>query len=133
MQSMQPLLHSDITGEINDTFIQVHYELGYGFPESVYSAALACALMEEGLRVEREVPLAVNFRGIRVGSFRADLIVESKVLIELKAGALLDPHADAQILNYLKATKLEVALLLHFGPKPKIKRFAMSNIKKTWC
>lgn len=133
LKASKDLLHGELTGEIAAHFLQVHYELGYGFPESVYSAALACAFLESGFHVEREVPIAVNFRGIRVGSFRADMVVESKVLLELKAGALLDPHAEAQVLNYLKATKLEVALLLYFGPKPKVKRFVMSNIRKNWC
>jgi GxxExxY protein len=127
------LLHEELTGHIRGHFVQVHYELGYGFPESVYSASLAAALLEDGFAVEREVPIAVNFRGLRVGSFRADLVVESKVLIELKTGARLDPTAEAQVLNYLKATKIEVGLLLFFGPSPRFKRFILTNDRKTWC
>ena len=99
VSSTPQLLHGELTESIRQHFIQVYWELGYGFLESVYSAALGCALMESGLSVEREVPLAVNFRGIRVGSFRADMIVESKVLLELKAGVLPDPNSEAQILN----------------------------------
>jgi GxxExxY protein len=126
----QELLHGQITERILGTFFQVHFELGAGFLESVYANSMFLALTETGLRVEREVPIAVHFRGRRVGTFRADLIVESVVLVELKAGAQLDPHGPAQIINYLRATKLEVALLLHFGHKATFKRVVATNDHK---
>ena len=133
MNFTTPLLHEEITAEIRGHFRQVHYELGYGFPESVYSASMAIVLMDAGLAVDREQPIAVNFRGIRVGSFRADMVVESKVLVELKTGERLDPSAEAQILNYLKATKIEVGVLLYFGKNPVFKRYILTNNRKTWC
>jgi GxxExxY protein len=86
--------------------------------------------MESGLAVEREVPIAVHFRGIQIGSFRADLIVESKVLIEIKCSAVLHPSAEPQLLNYLRSTDLEVGLLLHFGEKAHVKRLVYSNDRK---
>lgn len=125
-----PLLHGDITERIRGEFFQVHYELGFGYLESVYSAAMACVLMQSGLTVEREVPIAVHFRGIRIGSFRADLVVESKVLVEIKSSAQLHPSAERQLLNYLRSTDLEVGLLLHFGEKRYVKRLVYSNDRK---
>jgi GxxExxY protein len=123
-------LHVDLTRKIIGVFRQVHFELGFGFVESIYSAAMACALIDAGLYVEREVPIAVHFRGLRVGSFRADMIVESKVLLELKAAELLDGGVASQVINYLRATDLELALVLHFGRKPRVKRFVYSNDRK---
>jgi GxxExxY protein len=102
------LLHGDLTERILGAFFQVHHELGYGFVEAVYSAAMAIMLLEMGLRVEREVPIAVYFHGIMVGSFRADMIVESKVILEFKALPELIPKSEAQLLNYLRSTELEI-------------------------
>jgi GxxExxY protein len=113
-----------------ETFFQVYNELGWGFLESVYSASMACALVQAGAFVEREVPVAVHFRGTRVGNFRADLIVESVVLVEVKCSERLAPTWEAQLLNYLRSTELEVGLLLHFGPKPDFKRLVYSNERK---
>jgi GxxExxY protein len=88
------------------------------------------ALTEAGLRVEREVPISVYFRGRLVGVFRADAVVESVVLLEYKAGERLDPSCEAQVLNYLRGCHLELALLLHFGPKAAFKRLIMTNDRK---
>ena len=124
------LLHGHITKQILGAFYQVHHELGFGFVESVYSAALAMVLTELGLRVEREVPIAVYFRGARVGSFTADKIVESAVVVEQKAVHSLPPIWEAQLLNYLRSTKLEVGLLLNFGPRATFKRLVWTNDRK---
>jgi GxxExxY protein len=124
------LLHGQLTDRIIGVFFQVHRELGPGFVESVYSKAMEIALTDAGLRVEREVPILVYFRGQLVGSFRADMIVESLVLLELKVGERLDPNCETQTLNYLRATRLELALILHFGPKPKFKRLILTNDQK---
>jgi len=88
------------------------------------------ALRDDGLRVAREVPVSVHFRGRRVGTFRADMIVESVVLLEFKAGARLDPMAESQLLNYLRATRLEVGLILHFGAKASFRRRIVTNDRK---
>src|SRR5215217_378852 len=101
------LLHGEITQRIIGTFFEVHWELGFGFLESVYRNGMKYALADAGIQSECEVPLEVHFRGRQVGMFRADMIVESKVLVEFKASERLDPGCEAQIVNYLRATRLE--------------------------
>ncbi len=113
------MLHADITSKIIEACFEVANELGSGFVESVYEKALIIALREKELKVERQVPLKVMFRGQCVGDFIADLVVEGKVLVELKAAKGLSPVHQAQVINYLNATGLDVALLVNFG-KPKL-------------
>jgi len=98
--------------------------------ESVYQEAMLVALRQKGAMVEGQSPLPVWFRGERIGDFRADLIVGNAVIVELKASRDLEPVHDAQLLNYLRASELEVGLLLNFGPAPKIKRLIFANEKK---
>jgi GxxExxY protein len=124
------LRHEALTRQILGTFFEVYNELGGGFLESVYKEAMSLALTQRGISFEREAPLSVSFRGVVVGSFRADLLVGNKVLVEFKALAALDRSHTAQVLNYLRATELEVALLLNFGPKPLFKRLAFDNSRK---
>jgi GxxExxY protein len=122
--------HEDVTQRIIGVFFDVYNELGYGFLESVYREAMAIALESGGLRVEREFGLEARFRGQVVGVFKADLLVNGCVIVELKAfKKLCSPHL-AQTLNYLRAGILEVALLLNFGPEPQIRRLAFSNDRK---
>jgi GxxExxY protein len=111
-------------------FFEVYNELGAGFLESVYVESLAIALSQTGLSVEREKPLTVRFRGRVVGKFRADLIVDDVVLIEAKACPKLNSLHEAQTLNYLRATSLEVALLLNFGSRPQFRRLLFDNPRK---
>lgn len=101
-------------------------ELGAGFLESVYHKALIIALEQKGLKVESQVPLTVTFRGHNVGNFFADLLVENKVIVELKAVAALAPEHSAQVINYLKGTGYEVGLLVNFG-RPKVE---YKNLRK---
>lgn len=124
------LLHGDLTEMIIGAFLQVHRELGAGFVESVYRNALTHLLTQLGLKVECEVPVDAYFRGVRVGAFRADLIVESKVVIELKACRRIEPVFEAQLINYLAATDFEVGLLLNFGIRAAFKRFIFSRDRK---
>src|SRR6267142_243719 len=88
-------------------------------------------LVELGVGVQREYPIAVYFHGIVVGSFRADLVVESKIIVEVKAGLQLDRSAEAQTLNYLRSTLIEIGLLLHFGPRASFKRLIYTNERKS--
>ena len=88
------------------------------------------ALTAAGLRVQREAPITVWFRGQQIGEFSADLLVEESVIVELKAVKTFEPAHEAQLLNYLRATEIEVGLLLNFGPKPQIKRLAFDNTRK---
>jgi len=120
----------ELTEQIIGTFYDVYNELGYGFLESVYEAALVIALQQVGLRVERQVPVPVWFRQHRIGEFRADILVEEKVLIELNCARTLDPAHEAQLLHYLKATEIEIGLLVNFGERPQFRRLLFDNERK---
>lgn len=126
------LLYPELTDKIIGVYYDVYNEVGHGFLESVYSNCMYVALRSEGLSVAREVPIPVYFRGHDVGQFKADLVIEGCVLVELKAVQHLDRSHEAQVMNYLRGTQLEVALLLNFGgPKPQFRRFAFANENKT--
>ena len=109
------MLHEELTGKILESCFEVSKELGIGFIESVYEKALMVVLKQKGFKVENQVPLKVRFRGVVVGEFKADLFVEDKILIELKAVSSFANEHFAQILNYLKATEIEVGLIINFG------------------
>ena len=130
MNDGSAIKHRELTDKIIGVFYEVYNELGRGFLESVYAGAMAIALSQAGLQVEREHPLKVTFRGHVVGDFRADLIVERAVILELKAATAIDSGHEAQLLNYLRATEIEVGLVLNFGPKPQFKRMAFENSRK---
>lgn len=119
--------HADVTGQILKAFYTVYNELGYGFLEKVYENAMAIELRKLGLSVVQQAPITVFYDGHIVGEYSADLLVEDKVIVELKAArAIADDH-EAQLLNYLKATEYEVGLLLNFGPKPEQRRKIYDN------
>jgi len=122
--------HRELTQKIIGVFYNVYNELGHGFLESVYENAMTLALREAGLDARQQAPAAVYFRGQIVGDFRADLLVENAVIVELKAAKALDSTHEAQLLNYLRATNLEVGLLMNFGPKSEFKRLAFDNERK---
>lgn len=125
------LLHPELTDKIIGVYYEVYNEVGHGFLESVYSNCMYLALCNAGLVVRREVPIPVYFRGADVGRFKADLVVAGCVLIELKAAQNLDRSHEAQVLNYLRGTELEVALLFNFGGhKPQFRRFVFENRNK---
>jgi GxxExxY protein len=117
------MLHRKLTGRIIKAFYEVYNELGTEFLESIYENAFYLVLGENGMTVEKQMPITVYFRGKIVGNYKADLVVEDKVLIELKAIRTILPEHEAQIINYLKATKLDIGLLMNFGNKPEFKRF----------
>jgi GxxExxY protein len=116
------LLHGDITGEIISAFYAVYNELGYGFLESVYVRALAIELFQRRMNVSREVPVTVYYKGVTVGTYRADLVVSDTVVVEAKACEQAGDSDRLQLLNYLRASGKEVGLLLHFGPKAVLRR-----------
>ena len=124
------LKHKEITDKILNAFYEVYNELGHGFLESVYEKALIIALEDLGLKVEDQKKISVYFRNQEVGIFIPDLIIENKVIIELKAVKNILPEHDAQLINYLKATKIEVGLLLNFGDKPDFIRRVYDNDRK---
>jgi GxxExxY protein len=122
--------HEQLTGKIIEVFYEVYNELGHGFLESAYENSLRLALTQAGLFVSPERALEVWFRGTVVGVFEPDVIVEDLVILELKACRAIDPAREAQLLNYLRATTVEVGLLLNFGPKPEFKRLVFDNERK---
>lgn len=121
------LVHGDLTGLILEVFYEVYNELGYGFLESVYQKAMLIALRARGLDASDEKRITVWFRGENVGDFRADVLVQDKVILEIQAARAPDAAHEAKLLHYLKATDKEVGLLLNFGPKPTFKRFYFDN------
>ena len=130
MNANSELLHAETTELILKTFYDVYNELGGGFLESVYHAALALALRESQLEVMSQVAVPVHFRGAVVGDFRADLTVNGCVLLELKAVSAIDRVHEAQLLHYLRATTYEVGMLLNFGPRAQFKRIVLENQNK---
>jgi GxxExxY protein len=116
--------HYGLTRAIIGCAFQVSNELGVGFLESVYEKAMLVALKDEGIAAVSQKPIEVTFRGQTVGTFLADLLVEDKVIVELKAAKAIAPEHQAQTINYLNATGIEVGLLINFGnPKLEYKRF----------
>lgn len=126
----EALKHRALTERIIGVFYDVYNELGHGFLESVYEQALALALIQSGMKLQRQVPIPVWFRGQQIGDFRADMLVEEHVLLELKAARTIDQAHEKQLLNYLRATNIEVGLLLNFGAKPEFRRLVYENERK---
>ncbi|HWF89248.1 MAG TPA: GxxExxY protein [Pyrinomonadaceae bacterium] len=124
------LKHHDLTQRIIAVFYDVYNALGHGFLESVYHKSLYFALKDAGLTVHSGVEIPVWFRGRQVGCFEGDLLVEKCVLLELKAARTLDSSHKAQLLNYLRATDIEIGLLLNFGVKPEVRRLIYDNPRK---
>jgi GxxExxY protein len=121
------LRHSEITEKAIGAFFEVCKELGHGLGESLYASALDIVLRDLGLRVQKEAVLDVEFRGQRIGHYRADFVVEQAVVLELKAGSVLPLGSREQLLNYLRLSKLEVGLLFFFGPVPDFQRVIHSR------
>jgi GxxExxY protein len=112
-------------------FKVVYPQLGYGFLEKVYENALLIALSSAGLKVEQQAKIEVNFQEHVVGEYFADLLVQDRVIVEVKAAGRIAREHEAQLLNYLRATPYEVGLLLNFGPKPDFRRKVFDNELKT--
>ena len=125
------LLHEELTEIIIKSFYTVYNKLGYGFLEKVYENALLLELKNQGLNCSKQVPIEVYYDDTSVGNYFADILVEDKIILELKAGegTLIEEH-ELQLVNYLKATDKEVGLLLFFGKKPIFKRKIFTNSSK---
>jgi GxxExxY protein len=121
------LNEAETTRAVITAFYAVYDELGYGFLESLYMTALERELLAEGHAVGREVYVPVSYRGAELGRQRLDMIVDEKVVVEAKATETLHPIATRQLFAYLRATRLEVGLLLHFGPRPRFRRVVCLN------
>jgi GxxExxY protein len=125
------LLHRDLTEKIIGVYYDVRRELGTGFLEKVCHRAMVIALRQAGLQVEEQVRLPVYFRGILIGDFSADIVVNGLVLVEVKCFTVLEPRHKAQVMNYLCACDLEVGLLFNFGAAAQFDRIAFTNERKT--
>ena len=112
----------ELTAEIIRCFYKVYNALGYGFLEKVYENAMLFELESNGFNVRSQMPIKVYYEGNLVGEYFADLVVENRIIIELKATATLCEEHEVQLINYLKATEFEVGLLLNFGKIPGVKR-----------
>lgn len=124
------LMHGELTERIIGVFYDVYNELGYGFLESTYSGAMLIALHDAGLSASCEVSVPVWFRGRKIGQYFADLLVNDCVLVELKTARNIESAHEAQLLHYLRATEIEVGLLLNFGVRPQFRRLLFDNPRK---
>lgn len=122
--------HKLITDKIICCFYNVYNNLGYGFLEKVYGNALLIEFGKAGITAETQYPINVKYENQVVGEYFADLLVEGRVIVELKATKSLTAGHEAQLLNYLKATSAEVGLLLNFGPKAEMSRKVFDNDRK---
>jgi len=119
--------HQELTSKIIECAFKVHKALGFGFLESVYRNALIIELSKSGLNTQKERKIQVHYDGQIIGDYIADVIVEDKVILELKSNRDLHPAHEAQLVNYLKATGIEVGLLINFGDRVEIKRKVLDN------
>ena len=124
------LPHRTSAHAVIGAYYDVYRELGYGFLEAVYQRAFAKALADRGMPFTREPSVVICFRGVEVGEYRPDFVVDSAIVVELKAARTLDPAHEAQLMNYLRASDLEVGLLFNFGPRAAFRRFVWSNARK---
>jgi GxxExxY protein len=125
------MLYEDITSKIIKAFYKVNNTLGYGFLEKVYENAMKIELHNLGCNVEQQKNIKVYYNGIQVGDYFADLFVDNLIIVELKAAECLCPEHEAQLINYLKATNIEVGLLLNFGKKAEFRRKIFTKENKS--
>ncbi len=123
-------IYSELSDTIIKAFYKVYNTLGFGFLEKVYENAMIIELKKSGLQVEKQKPISVYYDEKIVGEYFADLIVDNKIIIELKAAESICAANECQLVNYLKATDIEVGLLLNFGKEPQIKRKVLTSDHK---
>jgi GxxExxY protein len=127
---MTEILHKELSESILKVYYEVYNELGYGFLEKVYQNAMYFELKAQGFKVEAQKQIQVYYKDELVGDFFADLLINDTIILELKACENLVKAHYVQTLNYLKATNIEIGLLLNFGEKPEIKRLIFTNNRK---
>jgi GxxExxY protein len=127
---LQDLKYKELTEKIIEIFYRVYNKLGYGFLEKVYENAMMIEFEKEGITAASQSPIRVLYENQVIGEYFADILVDDKVIVEIKASKNLALEHEAQLLNYLKATDIEVGLLLNFGPKPEMKRKVFDNFRK---
>nr|CBH37960.1 conserved hypothetical protein [uncultured archaeon] len=126
----QDFKYKELTEEVIRIFYRVYNKLGYGFLEKVYENAMMIELKKAGFPAVSQYAIKVLYEGEVIGEYYADILVENKVIVEIKAARSLVKENEAQLLNYLKATDIEVGLLVNFGTKPEVKRKAFDNLRK---
>jgi GxxExxY protein len=131
MMNADNFKHANVTEAVIKAFYNVYNVLGYGFLEKVYERALTHEIKKFNLKVIAQYPLEVFYDNQKMGHYFADLLVEDVLIVELKAAEYLVPENEAQLINYLKASRLEVGLLLNFGKTPQFKRRVFTNDRKS--
>jgi len=126
----QDFKHKELTEKIIKIFYRVYNKLGYGFLEKVYENAMMIEFKKEGISATSQSPIKVFYEDEVIGEYFPDMLVDNKVIVEIKAAKRLVEEHEAQLLNYLKATDIEVGLMLNFGTKPECKRKAFDNLRK---
>ncbi len=126
----QDFKYKELTEKIIKIFYRVYNKLGYGFLEKIYENAMMIEFKREGIPAVSQSGIRVFYEGEVIGEYYADILVDNKVIVEIKAAKRLVEENEAQLLNYLKATDIEVGLLLNFGTEPEIKRKAFDNLRK---
>ena len=124
------LKHHDLTEKLIGTFYAIYNELGHGFLESVYEQAFSVALAESSIFFQRQIAVPVFFRGQKIGDFRADLLIDGKVIVELKTGREIEPACEKQLLKLSSSTQIEVAMYFNCGPSAQFKRCVFENERK---
>jgi GxxExxY protein len=119
------------TKTLLDCFYDVYHELGSGFLEAVYANAFAISMTHRAVPFRRELLIPVFFRGVVVGTYKADFLVANEIIVELKAAQTIDRVHVAQLVNYLRGSTLELGFVFNFGPKPSYRRMILSNQRKT--
>jgi GxxExxY protein len=126
----QPLLHAEVSEQVIKAFYHVYNTLGHGFLEKVYEHSMAQFLRKQGLEVVQQMPIKVFFEGELVGEYFADLLVNGCLIVEIKAAEALHTAHEAQVVNYLKASPIEIGLLFNFGETPEFRRKLLTNDRK---
>jgi GxxExxY protein len=124
------LYQKETTDKIIEVFYTVYWELGYGFLEKVYHNSMLIELRKNNLKCESQRKIQVRYKGLEVGDYFSDIVVNNNVILELKASDFLLSEHEQQLINYLKATNIEIGLLLNFGKKPEIRRKIFTNDRK---
>ncbi|MDN3510705.1 MAG: GxxExxY protein [Candidatus Jettenia sp.] len=126
----ESIKYKDLTEKVINIFYRVYNKLGYGFLEKIYESAMMIELKKEGIPAVSQSPIKVSYENNIIGEYFTDILVDDKVIVEIKAAKGLVIENEAQLLNYLKASNIEVGLLFNFGPKPEIKRKVFDNFRK---
>ncbi len=121
---------AELTKKTISVFYRVANDLGFGFMECVYRRSMLIGLREAGLQAEEEVPIPVSYRGHWVGTFYADIVVDRRIILELKTAEEITKQFEAQLLHYLRSTPIEVGLILAFGERAKFRRLLFTNDRK---